>query len=302
MNIRGDGTANHLWRQGTRPINPHAQDCTLGLTIHGRHAPLAVDVHDEVLAPHDFTSLDVNARLVAARDGSLTARDRPCSGQVPVQLIRCAAGGDPRQFAHFYVAPFIKHHGRSGRFLLRCRRQCFGGILGNSSVPVGAPHDELIVPPFGDEFAAFNGDALPRLRSMSPRVLPHLGLDVPKKGRINSKFIQFRRSKCRRFVRDARSGNIDGRAKRPVRQARSLAHDASPVGVLGSPVVPSGRLAQHTLLIRLGVIGQWQHAHFEGIDGNADVVKRIALGACCECQKACQECQGEWFHGSSVRW
>ena len=25
MNNRGDGTANHQWRQGTRPINPHAQ-------------------------------------------------------------------------------------------------------------------------------------------------------------------------------------------------------------------------------------------------------------------------------------
>ena len=220
---------------------------------------------------------------------------------MPVQLIRCAAGGHPRQFAHFYVAPFIEHHARSGRFLLRCGRQCFGGIFGDALIPVGAPHDELIVPPFGDEFAAFDGDALPRLRRMSPRVLPHLRLNVPHKGCIDSKFVQLRRSKCRRFVRDALSGNIDGRTKRPVRQTCGLAHDAAPVGMVGSPVVPSGRLAQHTLLVRLRVIGQWQHAHFEGIDGNADVVKRIALGACCECQKACQECQGEWFHGSSVR-
>ncbi|MGB2573579.1 MAG: hypothetical protein ACPIE8_04965, partial [Henriciella sp.] len=134
--------------------------------------PLAVDVHDEVLAPNDFTSLDVNTGLVAARDGSLTARDRPRSGQVPIQLIRFAAGGHPRQFAHFDVTPFIEHHARSGRFLLRCERQCFGSFLRNALVPGIETPDELEELGWDDTYNGLSlvewpqhaGDRLPRNR------------------------------------------------------------------------------------------------------------------------------------------
>ena len=120
VDIGSDGTADHQRWCGTGAINAHAQHRALGLAIHGRHAPLSIDVHHLVLTPYHLTRLNVNPRLVAAWDGSLAARHGPRPGQVPIQLVAFAARRRPSQLAHFGLAPFVKNDPCRGRFLL-CR-------------------------------------------------------------------------------------------------------------------------------------------------------------------------------------
>ena len=137
---------------------------------------------------------------------------------------------------------------------------------------------------------------------MRPRVLSHLRLDVPREGSINAKCVQFPCSEGSGLVRDGQARNINGRPKGAVRKSGRFTHDAAPIGMVRGPRIPTRGFAQEALFVRLRIIGQRQHAYFEGIDGHADVVKRVILSACGERQKARQKSEGDWFHGSSVRW
>ena len=117
---------------------------------------------------------------------------------------------------------------------------------------------------------------------MSPSVLSHLRLDIPREGSINAKFVEFLSSEGNSLVRDGQARNFNGRPEGAVRKSGRFTHDAAPIGMVRGPRIPARGIAQEALFVRLRIIGQRQHAYFDGIDGHADLVKRVILSACGE--------------------